>query len=96
MPVTRRKLAASPTLHARVVAPISIRTRTPHIQPAQLPSTDQRGMNVRAASKYLGTSVWQVRKFIREEDVPSFRIGNKDMIDRYDLDALIERLKNAA
>jgi excisionase family DNA binding protein len=53
-------------------------------------------MNVKAAAKYLGTSVWQVRKFIREGAVPRFRIGNKDMVDRADLDALIERLKVAA
>jgi excisionase family DNA binding protein len=60
------------------------------------PTTDQRGMNLKAAAKYLGTSVWQVRKFIREGAVPRFRIGNKDMVDRADLDALIERLKVAA
>jgi len=53
-------------------------------------------MNVKAAARYLGTSVWQVRKFIREQDLRSFQIGNRNMIDRLDLDALIERLKSAA
>jgi hypothetical protein len=52
-------------------------------------------MNVKAAAKYLGTSVWQARKFFREGAVPRFRIGNKEMVDRADLDTLIERLKAA-
>jgi excisionase family DNA binding protein len=53
-------------------------------------------MNVKAAARYLGTSVWQVRKFFREGVLKPFRIGNKDIVDRADLDALIERLKAAA
>lgn len=60
------------------------------------PTTDQRGMNVKAAARYLGTSVWQVRKFFREGVLKPFRIGNKDMVDRTDLYTLIERLKAAA
>ncbi len=95
MPVTRRKLAAASASRPRVSAPISIARRQPAIQPAPSQS-EQRGMNVKAAAKYLGVSVWQIRKFIREDAVPSFRIGNKDMVDVRDLDALIERLKSAA
>ena len=59
------------------------------------PTTDQRGMNVRASAKYLGVSVWQMRKFFREGVLRPFMIGNKWMVDRIDLDALIERLKAA-
>lgn len=50
-------------------------------------------MNVRRAAKYLGTSAWQVRKYFREGVLKPFPIGNKKMVDRADLDALIERLK---
>ena len=53
-------------------------------------------MNVKAAAKYLGTSVWQVRKFFREGVLKPFPMGNKKMVDRADLDALIERLKATA
>jgi excisionase family DNA binding protein len=60
------------------------------------PATDQRCMNVKAAAKYLGVSVWQIRKFFREGDLKPFMIGNKWMVDRVNLDALIERLKAAA
>jgi len=52
-------------------------------------------MNVRASAKYLGVSVWQMRKFFREGVLRPFMIGNKWMVDRIDLDALIERLKAA-
>ncbi len=95
MPVTRRKLVTSPAPRPHVAAPISITRHQPQLQPAQQ-TTDQRGMNVKVAAKYLGVSVWQIRKFIREDAVPSFCIGNRDMVDRNDLDALIERLKEAA
>jgi len=59
-------------------------------------TTDQRCLNVKAAAKYLGVSTWQVRRFFRERDLKPFMIGNKWMVDRVDLDALIERLKAAA
>jgi len=97
MPVIRRKL--STTQRPRVSAPIPI-TRKPQVSRfvPQQPTNDgqQRGMKVKAAAKYLGTSVWRVRRLMREDALPSFRLGNKDMIDRVDLDALIERLKSAA
>lgn len=96
MPVIKRKLATAPAPRLRVAAPISITRRQSAIQIAPSQSTDQRGMNVKAAAKYLGTSVWQVRKFFREGILKPFPIGNKDMVDRSDLDALIESLKSAA
>jgi predicted site-specific integrase-resolvase len=60
------------------------------------PTTHQRGMNVKVAARYLGVSTWQIRKFYREGVLKPFRIGNKQMVDRLDLDALIERLKALA
>jgi excisionase family DNA binding protein len=59
------------------------------------PSSDQRVRNVKAAAKYLCTSVWQIRKYIREGALPSFRIGNKVMLDTRDLDKFIDQLKAA-
>lgn len=97
MPVIRRKLASSPAPRTRAVVRTSIKEGRLQLAPAAPQQVfDQRGMNVRASAKYLGVSVWQIRKFIREDDLRSFRIGNRDMIDRLDLDALIERLKSAA
>jgi excisionase family DNA binding protein len=60
------------------------------------PSSDQRARNVKSAAKYLGTSSWQIRKYVREGALPSFKIGNKVMVDTCDLDTLIEQLKAAA
>ncbi len=97
MPVIRRKLAVSPTLRPPVAASISIQRPQPQLRAPNHPTQlDQRGMNVKVAAKYLGVSVWQIRKFLRDGDVPKFRIGNRDMVDRADLDVLIERLKAAA
>ena len=97
MPVIRRKLASSPAPRRAVVS-TPINARRPRVAtqlaPQQSPeSEDVRGVNVRRAAKYLGTSVWQVRKYFREGVLKPFPIGNKKMVDRADLDGLIERLK---
>jgi excisionase family DNA binding protein len=96
MPVIFRKLASAPPRPVRT-APTSNKKQppVPVVAPHQS-ATDQRCMNVKAAAKYLGVSVWQIRKFFRERDLKPFMIGNKWMVDRVDLDALIERLKAAA
>jgi hypothetical protein len=72
-----------PVIHRKLALPAT--TATP---------TDQRGMKVKVAAKYLGTSASQVRKFIREGVLKPYWISNKQYLDRFDLDALIERLKN--
>src|SRR5260370_9226711 len=95
MPVTRRKLAAASAPRPRVAAPLSITRHQPAIQPAQQ-TTDQRGMNVRAAAKYLGTSSWQIRKFNRDGFLIPFPIGNRDIFVRPALDALTEALTTTA
>jgi hypothetical protein len=59
------------------------------------PSDNERGMNVRRAAQYLGTSTWQIRKYFREGVLKPFPIGRAKMVDRHDLDALIECLKAA-
>jgi hypothetical protein len=60
------------------------------------PATDQRCMNVKAAARYLCTSTWQIRRYFREGVLRPFAIGRAKMVDRLDLDALIERLKAEA
>jgi hypothetical protein len=57
--------------------------------------TNQRGMKLKSAAHYMDVSVSQVRKFIREGVLKPYRIANKQYLDRFDLDALIERLKAA-
>jgi hypothetical protein len=54
-----------------------------------------RGMKLKRAAAYLDTSVSQVRKFVREGVLNPYWIANKQYLDRFDLDALIERLKAA-
>jgi hypothetical protein len=94
-PVIQRKLASTPPRLVRA-APTPIRQPQLSLSaPQQSNNDDQRGKNVRAAAKYLGTSVWQVRKFFREGVLKPFMVGNRWMVDRVDLDMLIERLKAA-
>jgi excisionase family DNA binding protein len=48
------------------------------------------------AAKYLSTSVWEIRKRIREGDIPKIKLGKRFLLDRRDLDAFIESVKAAA
>jgi excisionase family DNA binding protein len=52
-----------------------------------------RLVGVVAASRYLGSSVWQVRQLIRERSIPFCRIGRRLLLDRADLDAFIAAQK---
>lgn len=105
MPVIRRKLALS---LARVRPTPTATTRlqaSPIVQPPHYPTgkfevrEDQRGMNVKAAARYLGTSAWQVRRWKNQGFLKAFRYPGiekpKDMFDRFDLDAFLERSKEA-
>jgi excisionase family DNA binding protein len=96
MPVIQR-LANSPVARRTVVS-TTIRAgrlqAAPQLNP-QPQVTVQRCLNVKAAAKYLGTSTWQVRKFFREGVLKPFMVGNRWMLDRADLGALIEHLKAA-
>jgi Helix-turn-helix domain len=60
------------------------------------PSSDQRGMNLKAAANFAGVSVWQVRRWIREGELRPAIIGNKYIVDRVALDRLLDGLFAAA
>jgi excisionase family DNA binding protein len=95
MPVIRRKLVNAPAPpRAKLLPPTPIR-KSVIPQPQWQPDGETRGMNVRAAAKYLGVSVWEIRRKIREGVFPSFKLGNKNMVDRADIDAFIDRAKAA-
>jgi excisionase family DNA binding protein len=100
MPVIRRKLASASAPQRRSPTPTPIRpVKSSTLSPAphQGHQDEQRVFNFRAAAKYLGTSVWQVRKFVRDGELRAFPFSNKTLsIDRSDLDALVERKKQAA
>jgi excisionase family DNA binding protein len=53
-------------------------------------------LTVKDAAVYLGTTVWQVRTLVWKKQLTALRLGHRQVFDRSDLDAFIEKLKRAA
>jgi excisionase family DNA binding protein len=81
MPVKRR------SLYVDTVVPTALPEGT---------SVSPRLYRLPDAARYLSTSVWEIRKRIREGELPKIKIGKRFLLDRRDLDAYIESLKAPA
>ena len=53
-----------------------------------------RLLRVQDAAKYLGSTVHFIRSQVWLDQLPHLRLGKRILIDRADLDTLIERQKN--
>jgi excisionase family DNA binding protein len=56
---------------------------------------ENRLFDVTSAAHYLGTTVWCIRRLIWDKKVPSIKLGKRQLIDKADLDAFVEKLKAA-
>lgn len=52
-----------------------------------------RLFSLKQAAAYLNVSYWTVRDLVFQGDLPSVRLGRRVLIDRHDLEALIEKSK---
>jgi excisionase family DNA binding protein len=52
-----------------------------------------RLLNLQDAARYLSAHVWAVRQMVRKRQIPYVRIGRGYLIDRLDLDRLVEKNK---
>ncbi len=50
-------------------------------------------MTVEEAARFLGLSVWTIRRWIFQRRIPYVKLGRAVRIDREDLDALVERAR---
>jgi hypothetical protein len=55
-----------------------------------------RLLSLKSAATYLGCAFWAVRELCWARELKPIRIGKRDCIDIVDLNAWIERKKNAA
>jgi excisionase family DNA binding protein len=66
-------------------------------QVAEIVSAVQpRMFGVKDAAVYLGTTVWQVRTLVWSKRLAALRLGHRQVFDRVELDAFVERLKRAS
>jgi excisionase family DNA binding protein len=58
-----------------------------------LPVALPRLLPVKQAAEYLGCTVWAVRSLIWNREIPFLRLGKRLLLDKADLDRLIEARK---
>jgi excisionase family DNA binding protein len=49
-----------------------------------------RLMRIPEAARYLSATTWQVETLLREKTIPSFVLGKRRVVDRFELDRFIE------
>jgi excisionase family DNA binding protein len=55
-----------------------------------------RLLTIKEAGSYLALGPWRIRSLIYRGDLPYVRLGRRILLDRNDIDALIDRLKEAS
>jgi hypothetical protein len=55
-----------------------------------------RLLDIKAAARYLSTTVWQMRSLVWGKKVPHLRLGRRILFDIVDLDALVIEMKKVA
>jgi excisionase family DNA binding protein len=65
-------------------------------QVAEISAVQPRMLGVKDAAVYLGATVWHVRSLVWAKKLVALRMGHRQVFDRADLDAFIEKLKRAA
>jgi excisionase family DNA binding protein len=59
-------------------------------------SVAPRMLSVREAAVYLGATIWHVRSLVWAKKLTALHMGHRQVFDRADLDAFVERLKRGA
>ena len=72
----------------------SPKRRVPQPQPA-VPN-DKRALTLKEAAVYLGCRLWHVRSLVWDGKLNAYYEGKRQVIDRADLDAHIEKQKRGA
>lgn len=62
----------------------------------EVPVSAKRGFDVHEAARYLGCTVSFIRESIYRGNLPAVTLGHRRVVDRQDLDALLDRLKPSA
>ena len=55
--------------------------------------TERRLLTIPAAANYLSATTWAIRSLIWNGELAYVRLGRRHLIDRADLDALVDREK---
>jgi len=86
-----------PRLENEAYAPgeAALSNAEPENKPQPPPATlEKRALPLKEAAEYLGARLWRVRCLVWSGDLPAYYEGNRQVIDRTDLDAHVEKRKH--
>jgi excisionase family DNA binding protein len=70
----------------------TLTTRNLQEDSASLPTfVVPRLLRIQDAAKYLSATTWQIETLLRDKAIPSFVLGKRRVIDRFELDRYVER-----
>jgi excisionase family DNA binding protein len=62
----------------------------------ETPLADRRGLRIKEAAAYLGSSPWFIEVAIRSKQIPAYKLGRHYVLFKDDLDEYIERVRGVA
>jgi excisionase family DNA binding protein len=76
----------------------TFRNTQSHVDPSTSSSTSPpssaRGLRIRQAAEYLGSTPWFVEVAVRQKQIPAHKLGRHYVIFKDDLDDYVTRLRN--
>jgi excisionase family DNA binding protein len=63
---------------------------------SETPLADRRGLRIKEAADYIGSSPWFVEVAIRTKKIPAFKLGRHYVLFREDLDAYVNGVRSGA
>jgi excisionase family DNA binding protein len=64
------------------------------VRPIVTESPARRGLRIREAAAYIGSSPWFVEVAIRSKEIPAFKLGRHYVLFKDDLDDYVNRLRS--
>jgi len=60
---------------------------------SQTAPADRRGLRIREAAQYIGSTPWFIEVAIRSKEIPAHKLGRHFVLFKDDLDVYIERVR---
>jgi excisionase family DNA binding protein len=60
---------------------------------SETPLADRRGLRIREAANYIGSTPWFIEVAIRQRKIPAHKLGRHYVLFKDDLDNYIERVR---
>lgn len=62
--------------------------------PVETPLADRRGLRIKEAAEYIGSTPWFIEVAVRSKKIPAHKLGRRYVVFKDDLDAFVNRLRD--